>query len=330
LVVSEPAGPVVTVSAPGKLMVSGEYAVLEGAPAVVAAVDRRAFARLALAPGKDEVAAIPAEARAAFRHAQQAVGTLRGQPRIDVSNLRAQGLKLGLGSSAAAAAAAAGLVFASHGRDLNDNATRHAVFQAALQGHRDISPQGSGADVAAAVHGGFLKFRRVNDVVEVEPLTWPTGWRSRVAWTGEEARTSSFLERVSALASKNPERYRALMSRLCGEAETFVAAMTAADLSSVLTSVMKYGHAMDALGQAAGVPIVTDSLRRVAELAERAGGAAKPSGAGGGDVAWALFPDVHAEQRFVELCSERKVTLLSIELGAPGVRTEGDLDGEAA
>ena len=34
----------VTVSAPGKLFVGGEYAVLEGAPAVVTTVDRRAVA----------------------------------------------------------------------------------------------------------------------------------------------------------------------------------------------------------------------------------------------------------------------------------------------
>jgi phosphomevalonate kinase len=326
LAVSEPVGPVVTVSAPGKLMVSGEYAVLEGAPAVVAAVDRRAYARIRLGDGSS----IPAEAQAAFRLAQQATGAVSGEPSIDVSRLRAQGLKLGLGSSAAAAAAAAGLVFALHGRDLSDLATRQEVFKAALQGHRDISPQGSGADVAASVHGGFLRFRRHGEAVETEALAWPAGWRSRVAWTGEEARTSSFLERVAALAAQNPDRYRPAMGGLRAEAEMFVAAVIAADLPTALACVMKYGQAMDALGQAAGVPIVTDSLRQVAQLAERAGGAAKPSGAGGGDVAWALFPDIHSEQRFAELCYERKITLLSIELGAPGVRTEGDLDGEAA
>ncbi|MEY4583034.1 MAG: hypothetical protein RL701_7737, partial [Pseudomonadota bacterium] len=38
--------PKLVVSAPGKLMVIGEYAVLEGAEAVVAAVDRRAYASL--------------------------------------------------------------------------------------------------------------------------------------------------------------------------------------------------------------------------------------------------------------------------------------------
>ena len=37
--------------APGKLFVTGEYAVLAGAPAVVAAVDCRARVRFELSPG---------------------------------------------------------------------------------------------------------------------------------------------------------------------------------------------------------------------------------------------------------------------------------------
>ena len=47
-----------TVSAPGKLFLIGEYGVLEGQPAVVAAVDRRVVGRLVpdLAPASPLVA----------------------------------------------------------------------------------------------------------------------------------------------------------------------------------------------------------------------------------------------------------------------------------
>ncbi|HKU42775.1 MAG TPA: hypothetical protein VJR89_31670, partial [Polyangiales bacterium] len=55
------------VSAPGKMMIAGEYAVLHGSEALVAAVDRRALARFASAgdptPSPEAVAAF-AEAAA--------------------------------------------------------------------------------------------------------------------------------------------------------------------------------------------------------------------------------------------------------------------------
>ena len=74
--------------APGKVVISGAYAVLEGAPAIVAAVDRYAVADTARAPDfvSDEV--------------RVALGGRRA-PLVDASALRADGRKLGLGSSAA-------------------------------------------------------------------------------------------------------------------------------------------------------------------------------------------------------------------------------------
>lgn len=300
-------------------MIVGEYAVLEGAEAVVAAVSRRAVARVR-SPGDPEA---PAEARAAYKRVGDSLGGLTTEPSIDVSSLRSQGSKLGLGSSAAAAAAAAGLGFAQHGQELTNASARAAVFDAAFQGHRDIAPQGSGADVAASVYGGYIRFRRNGDTADVAPLIWPARLHVRVVWTGQEARTSTFLERVASLASSQPELHRALFGALGSEAERFVRALNANDIKAVIASTAAYGRAMGELGEAAGVPIVTEVLRKVAELAESAGGAAKPSGAGGGDVALALFPDDESDRRFAELCREHNFTLLLIELGAPGVSLDG-------
>jgi phosphomevalonate kinase len=46
------------------------------------------------------------------------------------------------------------------------------------------------------------------------------------------------------------------------------------------------------------VAIVTPELAQVAELATQHGGAAKPSGAGGGDVGVAFLPDPDAANEF--------------------------------
>jgi phosphomevalonate kinase len=307
------------VSAPGKLMISGEYAVLAGAEAIVAAVDRRAHARARSA----QAPAAPAEARAAFAQVERKYGALGYEPTVDVSALRAKDAKLGLGSSAAAAAAAAGLALLAHGQEITSEVARRQVFDAAWRGHQDVAPIGSGADVAASVFGGYIRFvRRHGEAVQVTPLVWPTELRVHVVWTGQEARTSTFLERVAALAQAEPAKHADRLDALKEEAAQFVRAVQARDTQGILASTQAYGRAMGALGDAAGIAIVNDTLRKVAELAQRSGGAAKPSGAGGGDVAIALFADQASETRFRALCEESKFTLLATELGAPGVRLE--------
>jgi phosphomevalonate kinase len=306
------------VSAPGKLMIIGEYAVLEGAEAVVAAVDRRAYARVRTG----ELPAAAAEARAAYARVERTLGALGAEPSVDVSRLRAQHAKLGLGSSAAAAAAAAGLALAQHGREWSSDAGRVALFDAAFQGHKDIAPQGSGADVAASVYGGFIRFRRRGESAEVTPIAWPSELTLQVVWTGQEARTSTFLASVSQLASAQPELYRARMDALTLEAARFIAALRDQRVLDIIESTAAYGRSMAALGEAAGVPIVSDVLSRVAELALHAGGAAKPSGAGGGDVALALFPDEQRSARFAALCREQHFESLELRAGAPGARIE--------
>ena len=318
-------------SAPGKLMIAGEYVVLRGAWCLVAAVDRRAVARLGPAgdgsppAGGDspENASIPPEARVSRRRAEELLGAVPQPMTLDVSALRQDGRKLGLGSSAAGAAAAAGAVFAWHGRDVTDAAARREVLEVAMEGHRAVAPEGSGADVAASVLGGLVRFRRDGDRFEAEPLAWPEGLVHRVVWTGEPARTSDLVRRVEALAESDAATHRARMDALAEAAAGFVHAMAEERPTDVVAATRAHHRAMAALGEAAGAPIVEERLARVATLAEEAGGAAKPSGAGGGDVAIALFDDATAAARFDEACRRKSLALVSLQLGTEGVQPLG-------
>lgn len=309
-------------SAPGKVMIAGEYSVLDGAEAVIAAVDRRCYARLLDAIAPDSLLP-PPEARAAADVAAAMLGRSAPALAIDASALRQSGRKLGLGSSAAGAAAAAGAVFADAGFDLDDVAVRARVLDAALDGHRAVAPEGSGADVAASVLGGFVRFRRLGDGVETHPLRWPASIATRIAWTGTEVRTSDMLKRVHALRERDPARHRALMASLGERADAFVSALLDEDVAGVIQAVDECAQAMSDLGEAAGVGIVDATTDHIRLLARRAGGAAKPSGAGGGDVVFCAFPGETAAEAFASACAEAGVGLLSVRLGAEGVRSEG-------
>ena len=56
------------------------------------------------------------------------------------------------------------------------------------------------------------------------------------------------------------------------------------------------------MGEMAGIDYLTEGHRRIHELAELHGGSAKPSGAGGGDVAVALLPSATREA-FAAACA---------------------------
>lgn len=315
-------------SAPGKLMLAGEYVVLEGAIALVCAVDRRAVACLRPGrngshpngPGSPESTALPAEALLTRSLAEGRVGRTMQTLELDVSALRAGDHKLGLGSSAAGAAAAAAVVYAHAGHDIADPTVRQELLQVALEGHRSVAPEGSGADVAASVLGGFVRFRKgPANAVSADPVGWPHGLRARVVWTGTEARTSHLVRCVRTLEANDPQTYRARMTDLRHAADAFVRAFEDGDAHGVVQATRSHHRAMAELGHAAGAPIVEDRLSHIADVAERHDGAAKPSGAGGGDVALVFSATGESGAAIDRALDIEQASVLDLSLGAEGV-----------
>lgn len=304
-------------SAPGKLILCGEYAVLEGAPAVVTAVNRRVHATWA----KPEAATLLSpEAAAARALAQKACGAVPDALEINVSHLQRDGKKLGLGSSGAGAAAAAAAVLAWHGRDLTSPSVVRQVFEFALAGHHEVAPQGSGVDVACSTFGGTRTFRRSDHGVTTTPLEWPRGVHASVVWTGHPVRTSDLVAGVRDFQAADPTAFHAHLTQMRELAVKFVDAFTSEDVPKVLHLTTVYANAMQTLGELAGVPIVEERLRTVMEEASSHEGAAKPSGAGGGDIAVAFFPESRLVGQFERRCETLGMPPLRLVLGVPGVQ----------
>ena len=318
-------------SAPGKMMVSGEYAVLRGAVSLVVAAQRRATVRFVEADGPDvakslahETPRFP-EVAAVQELAAERLGVDPGLLPVDVSALRSESdIKLGLGSSAAAAAAAAVAMFARAGRDVTDLELRDEMFRLAFDGHRVVAPRGSGADVAASLYGGLVAFRRPGGVddptVQACCVEWPEGLALRVVWTGQAASTRELVAKIERLEQSEPKRFATIFGNLVEEADHFSEAGTA---HAFVDAAARYHAAMKALGDAASAPIVDYRLERVAGLAAAFGGSAKPSGAGGGDVALAFFaPEDDLEGFEAAVAAEESLTMLDVPLGGDGARRD--------
>jgi phosphomevalonate kinase len=323
--------PIVVASAPGKVMVAGEYAVLTGTSALVLAVDARASATLrpsastsdrspAPVAGSPAAWPLPPEVLLTQSEAERLLGAEKMDLTIDTSALREGDRKLGLGSSAAGAVAAAAAVFASVG--LDPSKERERIFRAALAGHHAVAPHGSGADVAAAAHGGMLKYRRRGDDVELAPRAMPRSLKMLLAWTGTPVRTSELVDRVRALAARDASAHAAAIGRIHEAAGALDRAIELDSASAMLDATRAHHDAMRMLGEAADAPIVTPALAALADVARSFGGAAKPSGAGGGDVALVLVPNGTDTAALGAELARHDLRLLTIALGADGARAE--------
>lgn len=302
-------------SAPGKALVCGEYAVLEGAPAVVAAVGRRVCVTWS-----DRMLEMPPEVESTLERARAACGPVPGSLVLNRNALHLDRVKLGLGSSAAAAAATAGAVFATRGHDVEDPTVRQRVFACALAGHATVAPRGSGVDVAASTFGGFLRFERRDTDIEIRALGLPEDLVMVLVWTGQAARTSDLLAKVHELEQSDQPRYLARMNHLAALASDFARAFERQSAAEVVQCAGAYAAGMNALGAAAGAPIVEARLSLAGRLAARFSGAAKPCGAGGGDVAIAFFADPGNADAFRLACEDEGLHPVDVSWGAAGVR----------
>jgi phosphomevalonate kinase len=297
-------------SAPGKIMLAGEYAVLHGVEAVMMAVDRRVVARVA-----DDAS----EPTAFVRAACAAVAAHTGRPpcslSVDSSALyHDDGRKLGLGSSAAVTVASVACALRASGVDAPGRALVHRLSHAAhAEAQAALGAAGSGADIAASTYGGLTAFSRPNNV---RPLSLPAGLELVAVWTGQPADTATLVAAVEAFAAANADAHRTAMDDIELAATALAGAKSVAE---AITAVADGAIAAAGLGAAAGVDIETDVHRRIAGSAVRFGGAAKPTGAGGGDIAVAAFGTESASERFRADIAEQGMVVLDLSVSSEGV-----------
>ncbi len=265
------------VHAPGKLVLIGEYAVLDGAGAVVAAVDRGVGVERVRIDGPLQIST-PGDSRFVAAALEGATGAYR----FFDWNPPATSGKAGFGGSAAATVAA----LAASGRPLSLAYTLH---------HR-VQGSGSGVDVFASIHGDV---RRFPDGASCRPPPMS------VVWSGE-----------SALTGPRVQRYLSWRGRDAFAART---AELVSSFDQDPVGVMRENARMLLdMAVAAGVDYDRAALARIRQHAAAAGGAAKASGAGGGDIAVAIFADHDRKTMFEREILRDGLQLIPVDI-APGV-----------
>lgn len=199
-------------SAPGSLMLLGEYAVLHGQHALVCAIDKRMTVTLSprddkkifieSALGQHETTLSDLKLVAPFRFVLATFNFVK-------KNLT-QGCHLKIesefsdtvGFASSAAVTVATLSALSHWCGLS--LSQHALIKLARRIVRHVQGTGSGADVAACVMGGVVLYRMKPFLAEKFSMTYPI----TVVYSGSKTPTVEAIARVKQYFAKFPQLFR--------------------------------------------------------------------------------------------------------------------------
>src|SRR3989344_859087 len=319
-------------SAPGKLFISGEWAILEvGNFGLVAAVNNRV--RVSIEPaghtsvtagefgiqdakahyesGKISFPDIDDKQRDTLKLLGEALsvslryiednGTDAKHFHLSTSSkdtqfeVNGEMKKVGFGSSAAVVVATVAAVLDFHGYA----ATKDEIYKLSAIAHYYAQGKvGSAFDVAASAYGGLFVYSRFDPEwpsLVIEEMDVPNNFELLVGWTGESASTSAAIKQMNEFKARNSEEYFRLYNNIASVAGRAIEKFKSGNNDDFLECLKENEKALRELGEASGVNIETPELWKLSEIAADYGAAGKLSGAGGGDCGIAVcFDDVTA------------------------------------
>lgn len=309
-------------SAPGKLVIVGDYAVLEGAPAIATTVGIRAKAQVTVTAAGDSVFIdlaggkaygfvfetgmgltwvdeSPAERGTILEAVLETCNELLTLPdplpslRVSMNtdafyrSIGGSSVKLGVGSSAAVLVALTGALVAALGMRVE----RPSLLSICHAAHRRFQGGlGSGIDMSAALYGGVVgvTLGRGELEPETEALEWPEGLAMLPLWSGNSASTPELLRRFARYRAAEADAFSSHMRYLTRFAQHADAAWRSASVVELMSALAGFDDALRALDADAGIGINTEAHEQLRGLTERHGAVYKTSGAGGGDFGIAI------------------------------------------
>ena len=319
----------VKVSAPGKLLLLGEHAVVYNRPCLVTAVNHRLSVELTkknnkileiIAPdlnlkdykkdlsqlGKGDIPKAVQFVEMAVKNFQEKYGLEFGLRITTKSQFK---VKFGFGSSSASAVCAIRGLAEITGINLS----KREIFDLSYKTVLDVQGVGSGFDVAAATYGGTLYF--VTGGKEIKPLNLKQ-IPLVVSYSGIKGDTAIIVKDLAKRREKNSAMFDDIFNTITELVEQGKNNLENQDWQS-LGDLMRINH-----GLLVQLGVSTDTLDNLCTAALSAGAyGAKLSGAGGGDCMIALVNDEtrkSVEQAIVAIGGE----LINIQTSAPGVQLE--------
>jgi mevalonate kinase len=320
-----------TASAPGKLMLSGSYAVVHGYPCLVTAVDQRLSVRVAKNGSNVFHLDAPDVGMMAYSKTIDELGSselpkavrfievfyknfLEKYPQdhgIEVTTKSDFSSQFGFGSSSAVTVAfAKALLSLYEVVHTNDD-----LFDMCYRVVTEVQGVGSGFDIAAAIWGGtivYTKQDRARTKVSCKNIPIVVGY------TGMKADTPTLIRMVDAQLAEKPERISSIFEKTGAIVDRMERLLEKCDWESVGKEMRNHQELMRELG------VSSPELDNLIAASQEAGATgATLSGAGGGDCMVAVVDDLHRQQVEAAIVAAGGV-VIPVGLQANGVVVEKD------
>ena len=352
-------------TAPGKAVLLGEYAVLEGAPALSMAVDRHAWVEIETCRANECHMAAPQFGIEPVSFAVEPDGRIEwdvsspgwsrlsrtanlftflyglvterfGEPgpfrlRVDTTALfleRPEGsVKLGLGSSSAVAVAMDAALRQFAGGQHQPGLSMRSLNRLLKPYRRGQDGFGSGIDLATSLCGGVIRYQRGQGPVSVARVSLPENLSLAFVWTGQEASTTEMLRGFQQWRQESPDQSRQLLDAMGRVCETAQTAVSHGDSEALMEQFRDYGRLMGKMGSLAGLAIVSPVHAQIADECERQGLVYKPCGAGAGDLGMVATTEPAKLKSLENWLALQDLPLLALAIDIDGVRVQSRTAG---
>lgn len=181
---------------------------------------------------------------------------------------------------------------------------RLTQFKIAALAHLAVQGNGSCGDIAASCYGGWLAFSTFDHEwvlrkqqewtltqlltsdwpeLSIRPLIVPKSLRLLIGWTGSPASTSDLVDQVYQSKEAKEKGYAKFLADSKDCVNRLIDGFLNEDSRTIKKMITENRKLLVGLSSLTGVTIETPALKKLCDLAETYRGAAKSSGAGGGD-----------------------------------------------
>lgn len=241
------------------------------------------------------------------------------------------GAKYGLGSSGAITVAMTEALLKFYEMDFSDL----LVYKLSVVAQLRLEVNSSFGDLAAIAYTGWIRYtnfdlnhvltalfqKSVKNVVamdwpflRIQRLEMPEETRLLIGWTGSPAITDDMVSEVQNRKKLSRKQYEHFLSESRESVNVLMNALNANAPEFIRMGILRNRHALLKMGEETNVTIETPMLKELCDIAWQHGGAAKTSGAGGGDSGIAFVFDDESANKIIRDWEKVGITNLPLTI----------------